>query len=132
MQFNNSSVIRKSFICHSYVNRMYSYVTIMSFVCHSYLLVCHWYVTHMCSYVIYMYLYVIPMSFVCHSVCHWYNERILQVEHGSFTPLVMPATSGMSRESEKFYSRLAEIICKKKKNRLQGNYHMDPDKLHTR
>ena len=27
-----------------------------------------------------------------------YNERTLQVEHGSFTPLVMSATGGMSRE----------------------------------
>ena len=44
-----------------------------------------------------------------------YNERILQVEHGSFTPLVMSATGGMSRECKKFYSRLAEMICKKRK-----------------
>ena len=32
-----------------------------------------------------------------------YNERILQVEHGSLTPLVMSATGGMSREYKKFY-----------------------------
>ena len=44
-----------------------------------------------------------------------YNERILQVEHGSFTPLVMSVTGGMSRECKKFYSRLAEMICKKRK-----------------
>ena len=44
-----------------------------------------------------------------------YNERILQVEHGSFTPLVMWATGGMSRESKKSYSRLVEMICKKRK-----------------
>ena len=44
-----------------------------------------------------------------------YNERILQVEHGSFTPLVMSATGGMSRECKKFYSRLVEMICKKRK-----------------
>ena len=44
-----------------------------------------------------------------------YNEIILQVEHGSFTPLVMSATGGMSRECKKFYSRLAEMICKKTK-----------------
>ena len=30
-----------------------------------------------------------------------YNERILQVEHGSFTPLVISATGGMSREYKK-------------------------------
>ena len=44
-----------------------------------------------------------------------YNERSLQVEHGSFTLLVMSATEGMSRECKKFYSRLAEMICKKSK-----------------
>ena len=44
-----------------------------------------------------------------------YNERILQVVHGSFTPLVMSATGGMSRECKKFYSRLAEMVCKKRK-----------------
>ena len=44
-----------------------------------------------------------------------YNERILQVEHESFITLVMLATGGMSRECKKFYSRPAEIICKKRK-----------------
>ena len=43
-----------------------------------------------------------------------YNERILQVEHRRFTTLVMSATGGMSLEC-KFYSRLAEMICKKRK-----------------
>ena len=44
-----------------------------------------------------------------------YNERILQVEHGSFTPLVMSATGEMCRDCKKFYSSLAEIICEKRK-----------------
>ena len=44
-----------------------------------------------------------------------YNERILQVEHRSFTPLVMSTTRGMSRECQKFYSPLTEMICKKRK-----------------
>ena len=44
-----------------------------------------------------------------------YNERILQVDHGSFTPLVMSATGEMCRECKKFYSSLAEIICEKRK-----------------
>ena len=39
-----------------------------------------------------------------------YNERILEVEHGSFTPLVMTALGGMGREGSKFYSRLSESI----------------------
>ena len=43
-----------------------------------------------------------------------YNERILQIEHGSFTPLVMSATGGMDRECKKFYARLAEMISYKR------------------
>ena len=43
-----------------------------------------------------------------------YAERILQVEHGSFTPLVMSATGGMGRESRKFYARLAESLSQKR------------------
>ena len=43
-----------------------------------------------------------------------YNNRILEVKHGSFTPLVFSATGGMGREAKKFYSRLAEIIAEKR------------------
>ena len=43
-----------------------------------------------------------------------YNERILQIELGSFTPLVMSATVGMGREYKKFYARLAEMISYKR------------------
>ena len=44
-----------------------------------------------------------------------YNEPTRQVEHGSFTPLVKSVTTGMSLECKKFHSRLAKIICKKRK-----------------
>ena len=44
-----------------------------------------------------------------------YNERILHVEHGSITPLIMSAPGGMIREYKKFCSRRAEMICKTKK-----------------
>ena len=43
-----------------------------------------------------------------------YNERIMQVEYGTFIPLVMSATRGMGRESSKFYSRLSELISEKR------------------
>ena len=43
-----------------------------------------------------------------------YNERILQTEHGSFTPLVISAIGGMGRECKKFYTRLAEMISYKR------------------
>ena len=44
-----------------------------------------------------------------------YNDRVMQVEHGSFTPLVMSAAGGMTRECSKFYSRLSEMIAEKRK-----------------
>ena len=44
-----------------------------------------------------------------------YNERILQLEHGSFTPLVFSATGRMGRECKKFFARLAEMIAEKRK-----------------
>ena len=44
-----------------------------------------------------------------------YNDRILQVEHGSFTPLVMSANGGMARECQIFC--LAELIAEKEKQR---------------
>ena len=34
------------------------------------------------------------------------NERVLQVENGSFTPLVFAADGEMAREFQKFYQRL--------------------------
>ena len=61
------------FVCHSYVNRMYSYVTRMLFVCQSCILVCHSYVTLMCTYINCIYLYAIRMSLV--------YIRMLSVSH---------------------------------------------------
>ena len=68
------------FVCHSYVNCMYSYVTHMSFECNFYLsyvtpicmsimcvVVCHSYVTCMYSYVIRMSHVCTRMLFVCYS-----------------------------------------------------------------
>ena len=44
-----------------------------------------------------------------------YNDRILQVENGTFTPLVFAATGGLGRECERFYDRLSGMICEKRK-----------------
>ena len=41
-------------------------------------------------------------------------ERILQIDHGTFTPLVFSINSSMGRECQKFYSHLAQMISKKK------------------
>ena len=43
-----------------------------------------------------------------------YNERVLQVENGSFTPLVFSSHGGMGRECKKFYQRLSEMIAVKR------------------
>ena len=44
-----------------------------------------------------------------------YDQRILKVEHGTVTPLVMSTIAGMGRVSRKFYARLSEIIFEKRK-----------------
>ena len=36
-----------------------------------------------------------------------YNEHIIQIEKGSFTPIVMSTFGGMGIEAEKFHKRLA-------------------------
>ena len=38
----------------------------------------------------------------------------MDVEHGSFTPIVMSALGGMGRESTKFFARLSEMISEKR------------------
>ena len=43
-----------------------------------------------------------------------YNERVLQVEHATFTPLVMSSCGGFGRECARFYSKLAEEISEKR------------------
>ena len=45
-----------------------------------------------------------------------YNERITQVEHGTFTPLVMSTTGGMGRELLTFNSWLPELISEKRES----------------
>ena len=47
-----------------------------------------------------------------------YNERILNIEHGSFTPLVFTIQGGMSRECHMFYKRLSELISIKRNEPL--------------
>ena len=43
-----------------------------------------------------------------------YSRRVLDVEHGSFTPLVFTTTGGMAKECIRYHSRLAELIAAKK------------------
>ena len=47
-----------------------------------------------------------------------YNERVLQVENGGFTPLVFSVYGGMGRECQHFYKRLCGLIAEKSEERL--------------
>ena len=43
-----------------------------------------------------------------------YNERVLQVENGTFSPLVFSSSGGMGRECKIFYQRLSNMIADKR------------------
>ena len=45
---------------------------------------------------------------------HQYNQRVIEIEHGSFTPLVFSAYGGCGRETEHFLSTLADQIAAKR------------------
>ena len=40
-----------------------------------------------------------------------YEQRIREVEHSTFTPLVFSATGGMAKQSTTFYKRLASLLA---------------------
>ena len=43
-----------------------------------------------------------------------YNERVLNVEKGSFTPIVISTTGDMGNEADKFHKRMAILISEKR------------------
>ena len=43
-----------------------------------------------------------------------YAERVMEIEQGTFTPLVFTTTGGMADECVNYHSRLAELIANKK------------------
>ena len=47
-----------------------------------------------------------------------YGERVLQVENGSFTPLVFSVYGGMGRECEHFFKRLCGLLAEKRGENL--------------
>ena len=59
----------------------------------------------------------------CHIRCC--NQRILQIEHGTFTPLVFSIYGSVGRECSKFYSRLADLISVKKNSLKSSNGELD-------
>ena len=43
-----------------------------------------------------------------------YNDRVLNVEHGTLTPLVFSTTGGWGKEAIKFHKHLAQLIAEKR------------------
>ena len=43
-----------------------------------------------------------------------YSQRVLEVKHGVFTPLILSTTGGMGREAQTFYKRLADLLSHKR------------------
>ena len=43
-----------------------------------------------------------------------YNERVLQIDHGTFTPLIFSIYGSMAKECHKFYSRLSDLLLEKR------------------
>ena len=43
-----------------------------------------------------------------------YNSRIIQIEKGSFTPLVFSTLGGMGKEADRYHKRLGQLIAEKR------------------
>ena len=52
-------------------------------------------------------------------------KRVLDIEHGTFTPLVFTRTGGMGKEFLMYHSRLAQLIAIKKRGAVCQNHLMD-------
>ena len=48
-----------------------------------------------------------------------YNKRVMEVEHGSFTPLVFTTSGVMSHECTRFHKALAEKLSEKNGERYE-------------
>ena len=44
-----------------------------------------------------------------------YQQRVVEIEHASFTPLVFSASGGMAKAAQVFYKRLASLVAEKRK-----------------
>jgi len=43
-----------------------------------------------------------------------YDQRVREIEHATFTPLVLSTTGGMGRAATTFYKRLAAMLAEKR------------------
>ena len=59
---------------------------------------------------------------------HNYKERVLNVEHGSFTPVIFTTTGGVGPEANKHHKRIAQLMAIKKK----GEYSQIISYIRTR
>ena len=57
-----------------------------------------------------------------------YKERVLNVEHGSFTPLIFTTTGGVGPEANRHHKRIAQLMAIKKK----GEYSQIISYIRTR
>ena len=53
-----------------------------------------------------------------------YNDRVIRIEHGSFTPVVLSSLGGFGLETSRFLSKLMEKVSEKKDLQLSvvSNY----------
>ena len=54
-----------------------------------------------------------------------YQQRVLDIEMGSFTPLVFGTNSGMGADCNWFLKRLAEKLSEKNEEPLLHYYYLD-------
>ena len=47
-----------------------------------------------------------------------YNQRILDCENGSYTPLVFTTNGGMSMKTKQFYRRIGQLLCERSDVRI--------------
>ena len=52
-----------------------------------------------------------------------YSEWIINVEQGTFAPLVFTSVGGMAKQSQIFYKRMAELMAEKKGRKKDSSWH---------
>ena len=58
-----------------------------------------------------------------------YNERILNVEHGTFTPIILSCFGGMGTEAQRFYNRLGIKVAEKRDEHISSTISLLRTKL---
>ena len=55
-----------------------------------------------------------------------YGQRVREIEHGVFTPLVLSTNGGMGKEAVTFYKQLVDIIAQKRQHPSISRQHPYP------